>query len=72
MIQVIGTLVTDGQVLSLGLGAGFERLPLEEQRNVLRFCARFLDRTVADMDEEIEKLKEGAAVDNAALEGDGI
>lgn len=66
LIQVIGTLVTDGQVLSLGLAAGFEKLPLETQRDILRFCARFIDATVNDMDEEIEALTEGAAVEGEA------
>lgn len=75
-IQVIGTLVTDGTVLSLGLAAGFEKLPLERQRDILRFCARFIDATVADMDEEITALKDGAKAtenynptDNAMVEG---
>lgn len=70
MIQVIGTLVTNGDVLSLGLGAGFEKLPVEQQRDILRYCGQFLEATAKDMDAEIEALKQGTGADGAEISGE--
>jgi hypothetical protein len=75
-MQFIGAFITDGNVLSFSMGAGFEKLGIETQVQILEFCRDFLGKIIDEMDDEADALKDGAKAasdyvpsDNAAIEG---
>lgn len=67
--QVIGTIITTGDTLTIGLGAGFVREPIETQAKVLEMVAQFIAKTAQDIAQEAEALKEGAKADAVDVEG---